>query len=96
MDQPVRVEVVAEQERGVGVTRIEEARAAVMEQVALVDRLEAEGVPLLAERREDRAVLARGRGAQRLGPERALERGLVRDRLPDVQGYSQRARSFVQ
>jgi hypothetical protein len=95
-DEPVRVEVVAEQERSVGVVGVEQPRAPVVEQVALVDRLEPERVALLAERREDRAVLPLFRRAQGLGPELALARGLVRDRLPDVEGYSQRARSFVQ
>jgi hypothetical protein len=54
----VRVQVVAEQQRGVRIGRREEARAAVVEQVALVDRLDPERVALLAERREDGLVLA--------------------------------------
>src|SRR6266550_1982820 len=41
-DQPVRVEVVAEQERRVFVDGIEEAWVTVMDEVALVDRLEPE------------------------------------------------------
>jgi hypothetical protein len=49
-DEPVRIEVVAEQERGVVVCRREEPRRAVVQEVTLVDRLEAEGVPLLGER----------------------------------------------
>jgi hypothetical protein len=46
----VRVEVVAEQERRVVVGRREEPRRAVVQQVALVDRLEAEAVALLGQR----------------------------------------------
>ena len=72
-DEAVCVEVVAEQERGVGVGRREEPRRAVVHEVALVDRLEAERVPLLAERREDRLVLG-VRPAQRVAPERRLLR----------------------
>jgi hypothetical protein len=90
----VRVEVVAEQEGGVRVGRREQPRAAVVEQVALVDRLEPERVALLGERREDR--LALGVRAQRLLPEPALETGLGGDRLPEIQRYSQPASSFVQ
>jgi hypothetical protein len=90
----VRVEVVPEQQRGVGVGGLEEARPAVVEQVALVDRLDAQGMPLDPERREDRLPL--GLGAQRVRPQPALLGGLPRDRLPQVGGYSQPASSFVQ
>ena len=84
-DEPVRVEVVAEQERRVPVGRREQPRAAVVEQVALVDRLQPDRVPRSSrERREDRLVLALGRRPQRLGPERALGRRLVGDHVPDV------------
>jgi hypothetical protein len=54
----VRVQVVAEQKRRVRVLRREQARPAVVEEVALVDRLDPEGVTLLAERREDGVKLA--------------------------------------
>jgi hypothetical protein len=94
--KPVRVEVVAEQERRVVVGGREQARAPVVEEVALVDRLEPERVPLLGEQREDRLVLALAVGAQRVRPEPALRRRGLRDRLPDVQRYSQPASSFVQ
>jgi hypothetical protein len=90
----VRVEVVAEQERGVLVDRLEQARPAEVEQVALVDRLDPERVALLAEGREDRLPLRLG--LQRLAPEPALVGGLPGDRLPQVQRYSQPASSFVQ
>jgi hypothetical protein len=92
----VRVEVVAEQERRVGVRGREQPRPAVVEQVALVDRLQAERVALLAERREDGLELALGGRPQRLLPEPALARRLLRDRLPEVSCYNQAASSFVQ
>jgi hypothetical protein len=90
----VRVEVVAEQEGGVRVGRLEQARVPVVQQVALVDRLQAECVALFGERREDR--LALGLFAERLAPQPALLRGLAGDRLPEVERYSQVASSFVQ
>jgi len=93
-DEPVRVEVVAEQQCRVVVARREEPRAPVMEQVALVDRLEPERVALLAQRREDRLSLRLV--GQRLVPEPTLARGLLDDRVPDGDRYSQPASSFVQ
>jgi hypothetical protein len=95
-DEAVGVEVIAEQERGVVVSRREQARAAVVEQVALVDRLQPERVPLLAERREDRLGLALAGRAQGVRPERALGGRLLRDRPPEINGYNQPASSFVQ
>jgi hypothetical protein len=95
-DEAVRVEVVAQQERRVVVGRREQARATVVEQVALVDGLQPERVPLLCQRREDRFGLALTVRPKRLRPERALGGRLLRDRPPDVQGYSQPASSFVQ
>ena len=58
-DEPVGVEVVAEQERRVGVGRREEPRPAVVEQVALVDRLHPERERRLAERPRRRATVSR-------------------------------------
>src|SRR6266487_636339 len=81
-DEPVRVEVVAEQERRVFVNGVEEAWVPVMNEVALVDRLEPERVALLAQRREDR--LAFGLQPQGVVPERALSLRLDRDRLPEI------------
>jgi len=95
-DQSVGVEIVPEQERGVGVGRGEQPRLPVVEEVALVDRLEAEGVALLAERREDRFELARVLRSQRRLPEPALPSRLEGDRLPEAGGYSQPASSFDQ
>jgi hypothetical protein len=56
----VGVEVVAEQQRRVVVGRREEPRPAVVDEVALVDRLETERVASLPERREDGAAIALG------------------------------------
>jgi hypothetical protein len=92
----VRVEVVAQQEGGIGVGRGEEPRPAIVEDVALVDRLEPQRVALFAEWREDRLELAFAGRPQRLLPEPALASRLARDRLPEVDGYNQRASSFVQ
>ena len=66
--EPVRVEVVAEQERDVGVGRREEPRPAVVHEVALVDRLEPDRVPRLGERREDRHELALAAGDAQPAP----------------------------
>jgi hypothetical protein len=95
-DEAVRVEVVAEEERRVVVGGREQARAAVVEQIALVDRLQPERVPLLTERREDRLGLGLAVRPKRVRPELALGGRLLRDRLPEVDGYNQRASSFVQ
>jgi hypothetical protein len=94
--EPVRVEVVPEQERGVGIGGCEQPRLSVVEEIALVDGLQAERVALLAERREDRFELPFSLRQQRGLPEPALVRGLEGDRLPEARRYSQRASSFVQ
>ena len=90
------IEVVAEQERRVGIGGREQPRTAVVQEVALVDRLQPERVALLAERREDRFELTLLLGPQRRLPQPALTRGLEGDRLPEARRYSQRASSFVQ
>ena len=95
-DEAVRVEVVAQQEGGVGVRGLEQPWPPVVEQVALVDRLQPEGVALLAERGEDGIGLALVRRPQRGLPQPALTRGFEGDRLPEPCNYSQRASSFVQ
>jgi hypothetical protein len=92
----VRVEVVAEQQGGVAILGREEPRCPVVEQVPLVDRLQAERVELLGERREDRLVLPFVLRAEGVAPEPALGRRLLRDRPPEVGGYNQAASSFVQ
>ena len=94
--QPVSVEVVAEQEGGVGIGGREQSWPSVVEEIALVDRLQAERVAILAELREDRLELTFLLGPQRRLPEPALMRGLEGDRLPEARCYSQRASSFVQ
>jgi hypothetical protein len=92
----VGVEVVPEEERGVGVGGSKQPRLPVVKEVALVDRLQPERVALLAEGREDRLELALLIGPQGGLPEPALMSGLEGDRLPEACRYSQRASSFVQ
>jgi hypothetical protein len=92
----VRVEVVAEQERGVAVGRREQPRRPVVQQVALVDRLQPQRVALLRKRREDSLDLPLEARPKRLSPERALLARLDRDRVPEAGRYSQVASSFVQ
>ena len=92
----MRVEVVAEQQRRVVVGGREQPRRPVVEQVALVDRLQAEGVALLGERREDRLLLAFAGRAQCVLPEGAFACRLPSDRLPEARRYNQVASSFVQ
>jgi hypothetical protein len=94
--EAVRVEVVAQQEGGVGVRGLEQSRPPVVEQVPLVDRLQPEGVALLAQRREDGIGLTLVLRTQRGLPEPALARGFEGDRLPEARSYSQPASSFVQ
>jgi hypothetical protein len=91
----VGVEVVAQQEGGIGVG-LEEPRPAVVEEVALVDRLQPECVALLAERREDRVELTLAGRPKSLLPEPALAARLPGNRCPEVDCYSQPASSFVQ
>jgi hypothetical protein len=83
--EPVRVEVVTQEDARVPVCGSEEPGLPVVQEVALVDRLDAEREPLVRERRKDRDFLALAFGTKRGGPERALVRGLERDGLPD--GY---------
>jgi hypothetical protein len=64
--------------------RLEEARAPVVHEVALVDRLEAEPVLLAAERRKDRLELTFAVRPERLAPDLALRGGLLSDRVPDT------------
>src|SRR5207248_9963289 len=89
-DEHVRGEVVAEQERGVAVRRREEPRAAVVQEVRLVDRLEPEREARLGEQREDGLGLALVRRPERRAPERALALRLERDNVPKLSGSRQR------
>ena len=67
--EPVREQLVAEEERGVLVRWVEEPRAPVVEEVALVDRLEPEREARVGDEwREDRHRLARPVGAESVGP----------------------------
>ena len=98
-DEPVRVEVVAEQDRRVEIGRSEEAGTAEVEEVALVDRLEPEREARLGERREDRLELTLVVGAQRGGPERALpprppRRSSPRAQLPKNSATASTVRSI--
>ena len=71
-DKPVGVEVVAQQDRGVGIGRREEPRSAVVEEVALVDGLEAgRSGPRRASRHRRLVALL-------LGPERRRPEALSR------------------
>src|SRR4051794_17328127 len=71
-DEALGVQVVAEQENRVPVAGREEARAPVMDEVALVDRLDGDCEARVGERREDPLAVACAPGAERLLPERAL------------------------
>src|SRR5262249_10131165 len=90
--EPVGIQVVAEQERRVAVGRREQARAAVVQEVPLVDRLQPERETLPSERREDRLALALTGQTQRLAPEWALPLRLARDPLPEVSARRPRQR----
>src|SRR5436305_12262232 len=93
-DETVCVQIVTEQERAVVVLGCKEPRLAVVKEVALVDRLDAEGVPRLGKQGEDRLVLLLLGWPRRGNPERALAAGLADDRVPWITGRSrQRPRS---
>ena len=73
----MRVQVVAEQQRDVGIDRREEPRRAVVRQVPLVDRLEPEREARFGERREDGDELTLVARAKCAFPQRALLRRSV-------------------
>jgi hypothetical protein len=81
--EAVRVEVVAEEDARVAVGRGKQASAPVVKQIALVDRLDAEGEALIRERREDRKLFAFRLGAKCCAPERAFPLRLPGDGLPE-------------
>ena len=83
-DEAVRVEIVAEQQCVFRRGRGEEPRAAVMEEIALVDGLYTERAALVPERREDRLELPVLLRAQSGRPERALAAGAVGDLVPET------------
>jgi hypothetical protein len=84
--ETVRVEVVAEQDARVAVGRRKEASAPVVEQIALVDRLDAECEALIGERREDRKLLPLRVRPKCCAPERTLPLRLAGDGLPERGG----------
>lgn len=63
--EPARVEVVTEHQRGVAILGLEDPRPSVMDEVALVDGLEAEREARLRQRREHGLELAVGGLPQR-------------------------------
>ena len=89
----MRVQVVAEQQLVVAAGRREQSRTAVVHEVALVDRLEAEREAFLAEGREDRLELALDTRQERLPPQRALFGRLLGDGVPERGHDSKNARA---
>ena len=84
-DEPLRVEVVAEQEDRVAVAGREEPRPPVVDEVPLVDRLDARSRSAPSASGEKTGSRSRApRGPQRIAPERALALGVERDLLPQV------------
>ena len=79
--EPVRIEVVAEQHRLVGVGSVEEARSAVVHEVGLVDRFQTERELVRSERREHRLPVRRL--TQRRSPHLALGARARGDRVND-------------
>jgi hypothetical protein len=79
----VRVEVVAQEDRRVAVGGGEEPRPAVVEEIALVDGLEPEGEPAVAERGEHGDELTLVPGQKGPEPEGTLPLGLLRDRVEE-------------
>src|SRR5581483_1816523 len=75
--EAVGIQVVAEQQREIGIARRKQPRLAVVREVALVDRLEAEREPRLRERREHGDELSLVAWEQRVLPQRALRSGGV-------------------
>jgi hypothetical protein len=82
----VRVEVVAEENARVAVGRRKQPSAPVVEQIALVDRLDAEREAFIRQRREDRKLFSFRLRAKCCMPERALPLRLPGDDLPEGGG----------
>jgi hypothetical protein len=80
----VRIEVIAEEEDRVVVAGREETRESVVDEVALVDRLDCESETRLRQWREDRRAVTSSTGPQRLAPERSFALGVEGDLLPEV------------
>src|SRR5215204_3623150 len=79
--EPLRVQIVTEQEDRVAVARREEPRTSVVDEVALVDRLDGDREARVREPGEDRLAVAGAARTERIAPERALALGLERDLL---------------
>src|SRR5213083_3166789 len=83
-NEALRVQVVAEQKDRVPVAGREQARAAVVDEVALVDGLHGQGEARVRERREDRLAVSGTPRSERSPPERPVALGVEGDLLPEV------------
>jgi hypothetical protein len=84
--ETVGVEVVAEEDARVAVCRRKQASAPVVEEIALVDRLDPEREALVREGREDRKLLPFRLRPKCCVPERTLPLRLPGDGLPEPGG----------
>ena len=84
--ETVGVEVVAEEDARVAVCRRKQASPPVVEEIALVDRLNAEREALVREGREDRKLLPFRLRPTCCTPERTLPLRLPGDRVPERGG----------
>jgi hypothetical protein len=84
--ETVGVEVVAEEDARVAVCRRKQASAPVVEEIALVDRLDAEREALVREGRENRKLLPFRLRPNSCAPERTLPLRLPGDGLPERRG----------
>ena len=96
-DKAVGVEVIAEEDAGVAIGGREEPRPSVVQEVALVDRLDSERELLVGERGEDRELLPLFLRTERGGPESTLGARFECDRVPQRRRrQSQAASSLAQ
>jgi hypothetical protein len=79
----VGVEVIAEEDARVAIGRTEQPSTPVVEQIALVDRLDAEREALIGQRGEDRDLLPFRLRPECCAPERTLPLRLPGDGLPE-------------
>jgi hypothetical protein len=79
----VSVEVVTEEDGDVTVGWCEETGPAVVEQIALIDRLQSDGEPCWAKRRKNRGPLPLSRRPKGGAPKRALPLSFPGDGLPE-------------
>ena len=92
VNEPLCVEVVAQEERCIRVGRREEPGAAVVNEIPLVDRLHSERQLRRGERGEHGLGASRLDGQKSIGPERALPSCLLDDRVPHAGKLSRAAR----